>query len=117
MSRRYSCDIPGLETNWIEVDETWTLGEVRAMDEAQEMDALRTWWGRKITACHILDGETVIDSPSALAASALENVDWRLYGFLGNVLNRAIRDLRVLGNVSGRLLLPSSAAPTTKKAD
>ncbi len=103
MALRYYCDIPGLEDNWVEVSEVWTLREVRAMLAATGDEYYDLLHG-KIEACHIerLGGEAITD-PADITDEALEDVDLRLVDFLGGALPRAVEHLRSLGPTSGRL--------------
>jgi hypothetical protein len=48
MTIRVECSTPGLEGNWIEVDDIWTRKELQAFVSLQS-EAYWTLWGRKVT--------------------------------------------------------------------
>ncbi len=115
MPLRFTVNIEGLESDWVEVSESWTRGEVKAVnasDEATLLDYLQ----RKLTGCHLSrpGGEPLTD-PAHITEEALDELDLRLVDFLGTVLIQATAHLRSLGPLAGRLLSPGSDNSTTAK--
>lgn len=107
---RFHCTVPGLENNWVEVDERWTRKELGEMNDATTVEGFVGWLAKKLTACHIetVYGDPITD-PATLTPELIdERVDVRLYDFLGRVLVQAGAALRSIGPFSGRL---SSASP------
>jgi hypothetical protein len=109
MPRRYTCNIEGLDGNWVEVSDHWTRREVAEYMTTTTPEDEFTWLRRKVVAIRLEVGETLIVSPDELKVAAFDDADLRLWGFVCGVLGLSIRDLRALGNASGRLRLPSVA--------
>jgi len=104
MTIRVECSTPGLEANWIEVDETWTRKELQAFVSLQG-EAYWALWGRKVTACQVLvtDGGVVTD-PAAVQ-EVLDDLDIRLLRWLSSAVLTATNHLLSLGEASALLLL------------
>jgi hypothetical protein len=109
MARRYYCNIEGLEANWIEVSERWTRREAVDYGTGRGTDHEFLWLRRKVVACHLVKDEVSLTDPEALAPEWFDDADLRLWGFVCGVLGQTLRDLRTLGNMSGRLWLPTTA--------
>lgn len=105
------CTVPGLEENWIELPERWTLRDQREIEQA-DRDAFLDLLRRKVVAIHLIteDGD-VLDEPAALTEERLEGLDVRLDQFLATVMQSAILMQRRLGNFSAR---PSSNGSGTR---
>ena len=104
MTIRVECSTPGLEANWIEVDEVWTRKELQAFVTLQG-EAYWALWGRKVTACHIepVDGGVMVapvDVPQIL-----DDLDVRLLRWLSSAVLTATNHLLSLGEASALLLL------------
>jgi len=103
MPLRVECTTPGLEANWIEVDEVWAWKEFHAFTRLSGDEYWRLW-GRKVTACHVelVDGGAVTD-PTAVQV-ALDGMDMRLVRWLPSAVLTATSHLLNLGEGSARLL-------------
>lgn len=115
MAIRVECSTPGLEANWIEVDDVWTRKELQAFVSlvGEEYWAL---WGRKVVLCHlVLPDGGVVDDPMQVGLVA-DDVDLRLLRWLSSAVLTATQYLLNLGEVSARLLLGGVgvAVPTRK---
>lgn len=111
---RLFCAIPGLEHNWIELDEVWTRKDqtdVEAANGDQIFDILR----KRATACHIVDIDgAVIDDPDDLTPGALAKIDVRLDQFLATCIQAQIVRQRRIANFSARpLSMPSAPGTVT----
>lgn len=103
MAIRVACDTPGLEANWVEVDEVWTRKELQAF---VSLDGDEYWalWGRKVVACHIeLVEGGIMDDPAEVRL-VLDDLDLRLLRWLSNAVLTATQYLLNLGEGSARLL-------------
>lgn len=104
MTIRVECSTPGLEGNWIEVDDIWTRKELQAFVSLQS-EAYWTLWGRKVTGCHIeLPDGGVVTEPATVGL-VLDDLDIRLLRWLSNAVLTATRYLLNLGEGSARLSL------------
>ena len=120
MSLRYTCDEPGLDGNWLDISEAWTLRERREFWETASDEAILDWARRKVDACHIVTANgAVIDQGAGLTLTGLDDVDLRVVGFIGRALVEAVASLGNLGNARARLssngrvkvTIPTRAAP------
>lgn len=103
MPIRIECTTPGLEANWIEVDEVWTRREFQAFTQLAG-DEYWQLWGRKVVACHVELAEGgVVDDPAAVHR-ALDDLDLRLLRWLPAAVLTATQHLLNLGERSARLL-------------
>ena len=101
---RWECKVPGLEGNWIEVADSWTRNEEKALDEAKGDDVkFFAIWRAKVTACHLVtaDGRT-LTAPAEVEAS-VGDLDIAVLQGMGSVLDFARFERRKLGNASWRL--------------
>lgn len=103
---KFTCDIDGLRDNWIGMSETWTQRESKEAEEAMgkgwtEYLALLS---KKIEACNLITGNGTIDDFADVTEESLDDMDLRLVGFIGGMLQQTITRLRALGNVSARVL-------------
>jgi len=104
MPLRYTCDEPGLDANWLDIAEAWTLRERREFWETATDDAVLDWARRKVGACHIVTATgAVIDQGADLTLTGLDDVDLRVVGFIGRALVEAVGSLGNLGNAHARL--------------
>lgn len=104
MAIRVECTTPGLEANWVEVDEVWSRRELQAF---VALDGEEYWqlWGRKVVACHVeLAAGGVVDDPAAVHL-VLDDVDIRLLRWLPSAVLMATQYLLNLGEGSARLSL------------
>lgn len=120
MPLRYACDEPGLEDNWLDISEAWTLRERREFWETATDDAVLDWARRKVDRCHIMTATgATIDQGADLTLAGLDDVDLRVVGFIGRALVEAVGSLGNLGNAHARLSSngrvrvtnPTTAAP------
>lgn len=115
MAIRVECATPGLEANWIEVDEVWTRKELQAFVSLQG-EAYWALWGRKVTDCYIaLHDNGAIDDP-AMMGLLLDELDLRLLRWLSSAVLMATNHLLSLGEASALLSLDGvgvAAAQTT----
>lgn len=112
---RFTCNIPGLEDNWIEFSDVWTRGEGKDLFTLPEKQAFDKYFARKAVTCHLeqVDGEPLTD-PKAIAYEGLDNVDARVFGFVARALFSAYTEQQRLGNASALLSSDTSekiAAP------
>ena len=107
------CTTPGLEANWIEVDEVWTRKELQAF-LALRGDAYWELWGRKVTACHVelVDGG-VLNVPTAVQ-QVLGDLDIRLLRWLTAAVLMATNHLLDLGEASALLSLNGVGMAATR---
>ena len=109
---KYTCDVPGLEDNWIEIEDKWTRRETKELDGIQDeryFEVLRA----KTISCHLVDDDgNVITKPEGITDDAFDAFDEAILGFLGGVLYHEVRRRRNLGNVSAR---PSPNGTEAKK--
>ena len=105
MAIRVECSTPGLEANWIEVDEVWTRKELREFVTLRGAAFLELWV-RKVTACHIElpYGGGIVDDPAAVPA-VHDELDVRLLGWLSAAVLLATEHILSLGEASARLSL------------
>ena len=104
MPLRYTCDEPGLEENWVDISERWTLRERREFWETSTDDAVLEWARRKVDGCHIVTATGALLTQAAeLTLAGLDDVDLRVVGFIGRALVEAVGSLGNLGNASARL--------------
>lgn len=109
MAIRVECATPGLEANWIEVDEVWTRKELQAFVSLQG-EAYWALWGRKVTACHVELAEGgVVDEPAAVGL-VLDDLDIRLLRWLASAVLTATNHLLSLGEASALLSLDGVGA-------
>ena len=104
MPIRVECSTPGLEENWIEVDEVWTRRELREYMSLKG-EPFIALWQRKVTACHLVTGDVVVDEP-AQVHGLLDELDLRLTRFVTEAVLEATDYLLSLGEVNKRLSLP-----------
>ena len=114
MPIRVECSTPGLETNWIAVDDVWTRRELGEYLTAKD-DAFMAIWLRKVVGCQVATaaGEVLTD-PAELMARR-DDLDLRLVRFLTAAVLEATDHLLTLGEANKRLSLPGGdiAAKTT----
>jgi hypothetical protein len=104
MPLRYTCDEPGLEENWLDISERWTLRERREFWETGTDEAVLEWARRKVDGCHIVaETGAVLTQGADLTLASLDDVDLRVVGFIGRALVEAVGSLGNLGNASARL--------------
>jgi hypothetical protein len=103
---RYECEDEAFAGDFVELSDSWSRAQTRAIwaageDEAIFLDLLRP----KIIALHL----TCVDAPPITHADALtvertDDMDLRLYQWFANVWWVHLRDLANLGNALGRRL-------------
>lgn len=115
MGIRVECTTPGLEGNWIEVDDVWTRKELQAFVSLQG-EGFWALWGRKVMACHLVLADGGVVSDPAAVGLVLDDLDLRLLRWLSNGVLTATQYLLNLGEGSARLLLDGVgvAVPTGK---
>lgn len=91
----------GLDLNqWVDITEVWTRRESKALDEATIGEVINYWLPKKVTAMRIVDSKgNVHTDPSTLNLENewMDDLDQRVYGFLANVLYKALTALFFLG--------------------
>lgn len=107
---RYTSNVPGFESNFLEVSEHWTRKEVRqfyAVKGEEYLKLIRS----KLVAIH-LDTESgvPIDTPDKFTDENTDGVDYLVWRWVSIALNRGIDDLYALGEETARLWLAESAS-------
>lgn len=112
---RYTCDIPGYESCYLELSSRWTKGEVRRFfaDNGEAWFALMR---SKIVAIYLTQ-ETggAIDSAEAFVNGAVDEVDYVVWRWVQTAAQKAIDDLHSLGEASARRWLDGLDKPTTAR--
>ena len=108
MPVRVECTTEGLEENWIEVSDFWTRAELSAYVKTSGDDFIALW-RRKVTACHLVTGDLVVDDP-LLVHEQLDGLDIRLMRFLTGAVTEATNYLLSLGEANKRLSFPGAGA-------
>ena len=103
MPIRVELTADGLEENWLEVSEQWTRRELReylamTLPAMTESDL----WASKVTACHLVTGDLVLDNP-ALMKDVSDELDLRLVRFAATALLDVANYLLTLGEARKRL--------------
>lgn len=111
MPVRVECTTPGMEDNWIEVTDFWTRRELADYVEKSD-DEFRNLWRKKVTACHLVTGDLVIDDP-ALVHDQIDGLDIRLMRFLTGAVLEATNYLLSLGEANKRLSFGAGVAAKT----
>lgn len=108
---KFYCDIEGLKDNWIGVSEKWTQRESKEADAAmgEGWTAYLSFLSRKVEACNLITSDTTIETFADVTETVLDDMDLRLVGFVGGILQQTVARLRALGNVSARVSLPTTA--------
>jgi hypothetical protein len=101
-----------MEENWVEVTDFWTRGELRRYTEQSGEDFV-TLWRRKVTACHVVTGDLVIDDPLQVH-DQLDDLDIRLMRFLTGAVTEATSYLLSLGEANKRLSFAGAGAAVKK---
>jgi hypothetical protein len=107
---KFYCDIEGFKDNWIGISERWTQKEAKAADAAMSdgWEAYLNFLSGKVDGCNIVTETGAITSFAEVTESTLDEMDLRLVGFIGGILQQAIARLRALGNVSARVSSPTN---------
>jgi hypothetical protein len=108
---KFYCDIEGLNDSWIGMAESWTQRESKEAELA-----MGSGWkeylpvlGKKVEACNIVVGDTVISDFSTVTEEVVDQMDLRMVGFLGGLLQQTVIRLRALGNANARVLSSANA--------
>ena len=113
MAIRVECSTPGLEANWVEVDEAWTRSELREYT-TRNGDPFIALWRQKVTACNFVTaaGETITDPKEV--HERIDDLDLRLIGFITGAPLEATQYLLTLGEMNRRLSSAGSVAATKR---
>lgn len=113
MAIRVECSTPGLEENWVEVDEVWSRGELRQYTTLKGEEFV-TLWQKKVTACNFVTvtGEAITDPKQV--HDRLDDLDLRLVGFITAAPLEATNYLLALGELNRRLSSAGSVAAGKK---
>lgn len=105
MPLRYTCDEPGLEENWLDIDGIWSYREKAEFMATGTDEAVIEWARRKIEACHIvlMTGEIMTDPARLAFDDGLLDADLRVGAFIARALVEAVGSLGNLGNANARL--------------
>jgi hypothetical protein len=124
---RYDCDDPAFVGDYLELSDSWSRAQVRAIwgaipddtanaDEAEEtfLALLRP----KVLRVHLtcVDAEPITDV-AELVPARTEQMDTRLYAWFGMVWVRHLSELANLGNALRRSLVATSATTTQTEPD
>jgi hypothetical protein len=103
---KFNCDIDGLKDNFIGMSETWTQKESKAAEAAMSggWTNYLAFLSTKVEACNLVTGNETITDFVNVTEEALDNMDLRLVGFIGGMVQQTVARLRALGNVSARVL-------------
>jgi len=88
------------EEIYIDVKDFWTKREVDQCREASPEDYLAIWFQKKVTDLSIPCEGRTIDVTSEITLDTLEEIDYRLYGFIMTALYKAIGKLFLLSQTS-----------------
>lgn len=110
---RINCTAEGLDHNWIEYSSSWTRGETRRLESAEDEDVILAIISGKVVRCHIecADG-TVLETGESITMEAVGDMDETLAAWLVQSLYTMIARKRVLGNVSASALLATNGKAT-----
>lgn len=110
---KFTCNLPGLEANWVEFSDVWTRREGKELFTLPEKQAFDKYFPLKAIACHLeqVDGEP-LTNPQTITYEALDDVDARVFGFVARALFNAYTEQQLLGNASALL----SSATSEKMA-
>ena len=112
MPIRVECTTPGLEANWLEVSDAWTRRESKEFTSLQGPPFI-AMWQQKVTGCHLVTGEMVIDDPHQVH-DQLDDLDLRLMRFVTTAPLEVLTYLVMLGEANKRLSLVGGEVVTTK---
>lgn len=104
---KFTCDIDGLRDNWIGMSESWTQRESKEAEASMSAGWTEylAFLSNKIEACNLITSNGTIEDFANVTEGSLDDMDLRLVGFIGGMLQQTIARLRALGNVSARVLL------------
>lgn len=103
MPIRVESVVEELEANWLDVSEHWTRKELlEYVSIPIPLMPASDLWARKVTACHLVSGERVIDDP-AMLKEVYDDLDLRLVRFVATAPLEVTGYLLALGEASKRL--------------
>lgn len=110
---KYTCDLPGLEDNFVEFSDSWSRKQLREFLELRGEDYVNLVFS-KLTACYLVcpDAEPITE-PVKLDDETLDAVDMRLVGWLKDVPVRHVVNLQDVGEA---LRLRLFVSTETKKS-
>lgn len=99
---KYTCDIEGLEHNFVELSDVWSRKQAVAFLSA-DSDEYLNLLKAKIVAMSLdcVDGEPITDA-SALTNNALDDIDMRVFHWLKIIPRGHVQNILNLGEASGR---------------
>lgn len=116
---RYICDIPGLESDYVELSDAWSRAEVRQFwkFQGEDADAFMALIQRKIVAMHLslVDAEP-LTTADQFTSDNLDLLDYRAFEWLRWVPLTHVRRLGELGEAARLRLFENtgeSATPVT----
>lgn len=94
----------GIGDNWLEIDERWTKREVDQYNKSSVEDVFAVWYPKKVTACSLMKADgTYITDPKIINVDMLEDLDYRVYGFLVRAIAKVISELFLSGTRSSQV--------------
>jgi len=119
---RYDCDLPGHESNFVEVADSWSRAEMRRFrqlfgseSEADNDEYLALIRSKTVALRLSCVGADDIADPCELTDDRLDDIDQTVYLWFASVHPVAVREINRLGEASVRRLwqpAEGSAAPT-----
>jgi hypothetical protein len=102
---RYSCDIEGLEHNYIELSDVWSKKQIEAFLDA-DIEANLVLLRPKIVSLSLarVDGEP-ITSADQVTNDSLEEIDFRVFHWFKVALVVHVTSMKKLGEASGWRLI------------
>jgi len=85
---------------YIDVSDRWTKREVDACRNASPEEYIEEWFPKKVSALSIPCESGDITDTMGLTLDVLEDIDYRLYGFVMTSLYKAIGKLFLLSQTS-----------------
>jgi hypothetical protein len=115
MGEKYFSKMDGFEDCYIEVDDKWTVKEMRDLAKSEDEDYFRIF-NKKVTAMLLRDSDgTEYTNPKTLTPENFENFDVALAGFVGSILPIHVRNRRNLGGLNVRPSSTSKDGPDSHK--
>lgn len=108
---KFYCDIEGFKDNWAEVSDSWTRKEYSEMMQASGEDLLKIMQHKVLSCFVVLADGSAATSFGDITDAQWDEMDLRLFGWIGGLLPNATERLRLLGNQSARLWSKRNVAP------
>ena len=109
---KYTCDIPGLEDNFIELSDSWSRREVRDFYQFKDTEYLALLQS-KLVACHLArPGAEPLTEPVAFDADVMDTLDMRIVHWVAGVPVAHVAGLGNLGEAPWARLFVSIETKT-----